>query len=143
MHSTGLFHLQVNIRPEHQIFDRELLGDLGWTTIYDHPLVFAARGANGPALWFESIAKDVPLDYDGPGVNHIAIGASSASDVDALTDWLAVRGIACMFGTPRHRPEFAGEPADYYQVMFESPDGILFEFVYNGPMNNVCPPTEV
>ena len=136
MQSTGLFHLQVNIRPEHQSFYRELFGELGWTTIYDHPLVFAARGANGPALWFESIAKDVPFDYDGPGVNHIAIGAASASDVDEFAGWLRDSGIACLFSTPRHRPEFADETTDYYQVMFESPDGILFEFIYNGPMSS-------
>jgi hypothetical protein len=33
-----------------------------------------------------------------------------------------------------HRPEFASsEAGTYYQVMFRSPDGILFELVYIGP----------
>ena len=39
-----------------------------------------------------------------------------------------------LFETPRHRPDFAhGEDTTYYQVMFESPDRILFEIVYTGP----------
>ncbi len=36
--------------------------------------------------------------------------------------------------TPRHRPEFSqGPDQTYYQVMFESPDRVLFEVVYTGP----------
>ena len=39
-----------------------------------------------------------------------------------------------LFETPRHRPEFAeSDGHTYYQVMFASPDGILFEIVYVGP----------
>lgn len=135
MGSTGLYHLQVNIRPENQAFYRELFGYFGWTTIYSHPVVFAARGANNASLWFESIARDVPYDYDGPGVNHIAVGAESVADVDAAAEWLTERGVALLFETPRHRPRFAAAGADYYQIMFESPDGILFEFVYTGPLH--------
>ena len=36
--------------------------------------------------------------------------------------------------TPRHRPEFSASEHDtYYQIMFESPDRVLFEVVYEGP----------
>jgi hypothetical protein len=38
-----------------------------------------------------------------------------------------------LFETPRHRPEFSSEDSTYYQIMFESPDRILLEFVYTGP----------
>ena len=38
-----------------------------------------------------------------------------------------------LFETPRYRPDFSSEPNTYYQIMFESPDRILFEIVYVGP----------
>jgi hypothetical protein len=48
--------------------------------------------------------------------------------------YLKQHGIKALFETPRHRPEFSGSEAEtYYQVMFESPDRILFEVVYTGP----------
>jgi hypothetical protein len=47
--------------------------------------------------------------------------------------WLKESGIPHLFETPRHRPEFSEGDNTYYQVMFESPDRILFEVVYTGP----------
>jgi len=65
-----------------------------------------------------------PNDYDGPGMNHLAIGAN----------YLTERRVALLFETPRHRPEFAeGEAQTYYQVMFASLDRIMLEVVYTGP----------
>lgn len=85
------------------------------------------------SLWFTAGAKAVSNDYDGPGVNHIALGAESQADVDAAAAFLAERGIERLFDTPKHRPEFSqNEDNTYYQVMFESPDRILFEIVYIG-----------
>ena len=78
-------------------------------------------------------AKAVGNDYDGPGMNHVAIAAASQADVDATVGYLHDRGIEVLFDTPRHRPEFSGEGTTYYQVMFESPDRVLFEVVYTGP----------
>ena len=67
-------------------------------------------------------------------MNHIAISAESVADVDSTVIYLQDRGVTTLFETPRHRPEFAQDPAaTYYQVMFESPDRILFEVVYTGP----------
>jgi hypothetical protein len=67
-------------------------------------------------------------------VNHIGIGAASVADVDAVAGYLASKGVAALFETPRHRPDFsASESETYYQVMFESPDRVLFEVVYTGP----------
>ena len=55
--------------------------------------------------------------------------------MDATAEYLTKLGIAALFETPRHRAEFsAGEGQTYYQVMFESPDRILFEVVYTGPV---------
>ena len=48
--------------------------------------------------------------------------------------YLQARGMALLFETPRHRPEFArDEQSTYYQVMFETPDRLLLEIVYIGP----------
>jgi hypothetical protein len=49
--------------------------------------------------------------------------------------YLTARGVAPLFNTPCHRPEFArDEQSTYYQVMFETPDRILIEIVYIGPL---------
>jgi catechol 2,3-dioxygenase-like lactoylglutathione lyase family enzyme len=69
-----------------------------------------------------------------PGLNHLGIAAESIADVDATVRYLEDRGIPALFETPRHRPDFSqDEKSTYYQVMFESPDRILFEVVYTGP----------
>ncbi|MFN0147374.1 MAG: hypothetical protein ACKVT1_12755, partial [Dehalococcoidia bacterium] len=86
------------------------------------------------SLWFVADASGAVNDYDGVGMNHLGIGAESIADVDAVVAWLGAKGMPALFETPRHRPEFAGGPDDtYYQVMFESPDRVLFEVVYTGP----------
>ena len=134
MRSTGLYHLQVNVTPEHAGFYRDLFAWLDWDVVFTHELAHGVRGPNGTYLWFESIATDAPIDRDGRGVNHIAIGAGSKEVVDELARWLVGRAIEPLFGTPQHRPEFAANiNGHYYQLMFESPDGILFEFVLTGP----------
>lgn len=133
MKSTGLYHLQVNVTPDHAGFYRDFFDWLGWDVVYTHDLAHGVRGPNGTYLWFESIASDAPNDRDGRGVNHIAIGATSIAAVDQAAAWLRDRGIEPLFETPRHRPEFAANiDAAYYQLMFESPDGLLFEFVWTG-----------
>jgi hypothetical protein len=131
---THLSHLQINVQPANLPFYRDLLTFLGWQALYDDQGMFGAGDKNGSSLWFIGEAKDVGNDYDGPGTNHIAIAPSTQADVDAVTAWLQERNVAPLFETPRHRPEFAqAEDQTYYQVMFESPDRVLFEVVYTGP----------
>ena len=131
---THLAHLQFNVRPANMPFYRELMAFLGWRTIYDGDGMLGVAGGHGESLWFLGQAKEVANDYDGPGMNHLGIGTASQADVDAMAAYLAERGVAALFETPRHRPEFSGsEEQTYYQVMFESPDRILFEVVYTGP----------
>jgi catechol 2,3-dioxygenase-like lactoylglutathione lyase family enzyme len=129
---TGLDHLQVNIRPENVAFYRELMTFLGWHDIFAGEGFFGMGGSTG-SLWFISQVKDVENDYDGPGVNHIGISAESEADVDAVIAYLRERGIEMLFETPRHRPIPGREGHTYYQVMFESPDRVLFEVQYSGP----------
>ena len=92
--------------------------------------------ANETSLWFGTSVRDVLNDYDGPGMNHLALEVPAQSDVDAAVGYLAERGVPALFGTPRHNAEFSSAERTYYQVMFESPDRILFEIVYMGPKAN-------
>jgi catechol 2,3-dioxygenase-like lactoylglutathione lyase family enzyme len=129
-----LSHLQVNVRQEHLPFYRDLFTFLQWQPIYsdEHGAAFNSEG--DVSLWFMAVAKTVAHDVDGPGVNHIGLAAESQAAVDATVTYLGERGVPCLFETPRHRPDFSHSERDtYYQVMFASPDGILFEHVYIGP----------
>jgi catechol 2,3-dioxygenase-like lactoylglutathione lyase family enzyme len=131
---TGLDHLQVNVRPENVAFYRDLMTFLGWHDIVAGEGFFGMGGAHG-SLWFVSNGvTDAANDYDGPGVNHIGIGAASVADVDAAIAYLQERNIEPLFETPRHRPIPGRDGHTYYQVMFESPDRVLFEVAYTGPM---------
>lgn len=87
----------------------------------------------GSSLWFCDPLKDLANDYDGIGMNHLGVSVEKQSDVDQAASFLSQHGIKTLFDTPRHRAEFSGPKSTYYQVMFESPDRILFEVVYTGP----------
>lgn len=131
---TTFGHLELHIAAANLPFYRDLFAFLGWGTIFATDEMLGTGDANGSSLWFVCHLKEgVNNDYDGPGVNHIAIKADSVADVDSTVTYLQDRGVAALFETPRHRPEFSQDPAStYYQVMFESPDRILFEVVYTG-----------
>ncbi|HEY3290252.1 MAG TPA: VOC family protein [Anaerolineae bacterium] len=131
---TDLSHLQINVRPENLGFYKDLMARLGWTTIHADNATIGVKGTDRNSLWFCAIAKKVNNDYDGPGMNHIGISAPAMADVDNVCEWLKEHDVAMLFSTPRHRPEFTGSADQtYYQVMFESPDRILWEVVYYGP----------
>jgi catechol 2,3-dioxygenase-like lactoylglutathione lyase family enzyme len=131
---TAFKHMQINVRPENLSFYRDLMAFLGWNSIYEGEGMLGVGDTRGGSLWYVGQVKDVSNDYDGPGMNHIGIGADSQAAVDAVAAYLTERGVQHLFETPRHRPEFsAGEDQTYYQVMFESPDRILYEVVYTGP----------
>lgn len=131
---TQLGHILFNVRPVNLPFYKDLMTFLGWQTIYDGEGMLGVIDKGGVSLWFAGQVKEVGNDYDGPGMNHFAIGAASTADVDAAAAYLSERDVALLFETPRHRPEFSqGDDQTYYQVMFESPDRLLLEVVYIGP----------
>jgi catechol 2,3-dioxygenase-like lactoylglutathione lyase family enzyme len=131
---TKLSHIQFNVRSDNLPFYKDLMAFLGWQSLYEDANMLGVAGQSSDSLWFVGAAKEVCNDYDGPGMNHLGIGAQSQADVDAVVAYLKDRGVAALFETPRHRPEFAeSEERTYYQVMFESPDRILWEVVYTGP----------
>ena len=121
------------VDPANSPFYKDLLGFLGWNVLYEDDAMLGMGASNEASLWFAGGANGAKNDYDGVGVNHIAIGAESVADVDAAAGHLKAKGVAALFETPRHRPDFASSPDEtYYQVMFESPDKVLFEIVYTG-----------
>lgn len=132
----GFSHIQFNIDPANIPFYRDMLTTLGWTPIHDSDGYLGVLGSNGESLWFGAGPnQDVPNDYDGIGANHISLAAESIADVDTFAAHLADQGVPALFETPRHRPDFAtGDDQTYYQVMFTSPDNILWEYVYIGPI---------
>jgi len=127
-------HLQINVDRDNLPFYQDLAGFLGFTTLYADDGMLGVAGANGESIWFVDQVNDVRNDHDGTGLNHLAFGAESQAEVDQAAAWLTEQGIEHLFETPRHRPEFShDESSTYYQVMFESPDRLLFEIVYTGP----------
>ena len=130
---TNISHLVFSVRTGNLAFYKDLMAFLGWKTIYADENMLGVNSTESASLWFAPQIKEVSNDYDGPGLNHIGIGVPSVADVDAVCAWLKERSIAALFETPRHRPDFSrDEQHTYYQVMFESPDRILWEVVYTG-----------
>ena len=128
---TKLGHIQFNVYPQNLGFYKELFAFLGWPTLEDTPSMLGVGRDVFNSLWFFGGANNSANDYDGPGMNHIGLLSQSQEDVDQVVEFLRERDIAPLFDTPRHRPEFSyDENHTYYQVMFESPDRILFEVVF-------------
>jgi len=130
---SSLGHLQINIHGGNRDFYKDLLEFLGWSVIMEEEESIGLGCEKGTSLWFGEGLKDIANDYDGRGMNHLAIAVEKQSDVDAAVDYLKKHHIQPLFETPRHRPEFSAPGNTYYQVMFETPDKLLFEVVYTGP----------
>lgn len=127
------YHIQFNIDYKNIQFYKELMAFLGWNTLYEGDDVLGVASGDRQSLWFLPAKKNEQTDYDKIGGNHISIRVENQKDVDEVTSYLKSKNVTPLFETPRHRSEFAAnEKETYYQVMFESPDKILFEVVYTG-----------
>ena len=135
MISSHIGHIVFQIYPGNMSFYKDLFSFLGWKLWAEDPDMLGMGNEHGESLWFGGPAKLVSNDYDGPGVNHLGIAVGQQADVNAVVAYLSEHGVAALFETPRHRPEFSAPGKTYYQVMFESPDRILFEVVYSGVMD--------
>lgn len=130
---SSLYHLQINIDFKNASFYRELFTFLGWTLIFEAENMMGFKSDKAGDIWFIDSQKKGHTDYDKFGMNHLSIRVGEQLNVDEVVSFLATKQIKALFETPRHRPEFsAGEDQTYYQVMFTSPDNILFEVVYVG-----------
>ena len=127
-------HLQFNIEPANRAFYKALLTLLGWEPWHEDDKMLGMGVEGKGSFWFAAAPGKKQTDYDQLGENHIGVRAEEQRDVDTVAKFLSGHGVTARFGTPRHRPEFAeGEGQTYYQVMFTSPDNLLFEVVYIGP----------
>lgn len=136
MEKSNFSHIVVWVDLKNLAFYKDLFTFLEWSVLYDDPSMLGVGDEQEGSLWFGAALKNGKNDYDNVGVNHIGIAVKHQSDVDATVAFLKKQGIAVLFDTPRHRPEFSGPESTYYQVMFESPDRLLFEVVYTGPKMN-------
>ena len=134
MIKSDIGHIVFNIDPGNMAFYKDLFQFLGWAIWYEDPNMLGMGVEHGGSLWFSGPAKAVKNDYDGPGVNHVGISVSVQTDIDEVVAYLKEHAVPALFETPRHRPDFSSPGQTYYQVMFESPDRILFEVVYTGPL---------
>ncbi|HEX7557488.1 MAG TPA: hypothetical protein VF338_12740 [Leptolinea sp.] len=132
MEKSNFSHIVAWVDLNNLEFYKDLFAFLEWAVLFDDPSMLGVGDTNSGSLWFGAAIKDHANDYDGVGVNHIGIAVKKQQDVDATVAYLKKLGIPALFETPRHRPEFSGPGSTYYQVMFESPDRLLFEVVYTG-----------
>lgn len=131
---SNVGHFQINVNPKNISFYKDLMNFLGWSVVYEDPGMVGVADDRGVSLWFTSPLKEGCNDYDQMGMNHIGISVPTQSDVDQVVNYLHDHAIPPLFDTPRHRPDFCPAPdRTYYQVMFETPDRILYEVVYTGP----------
>ncbi|HAF61899.1 MAG TPA: hypothetical protein DCK95_06190 [Anaerolineaceae bacterium] len=134
MEST-LGHLQINIDLNNLDFYRSLFSFLGWKQLCFDARMLGLGDGKGSSLWFTEPLVKTNNHYDGIGMNHLAVSVKSQEDVDRMATFLRDKKIELLFDTPRHRPEFCeNQQETYYQVMFLSPDNILLEVVYTGPL---------
>ena len=130
---THLGHQVFYTNPNNVSFYKDLFGFLGWTTTYDEGGIFGTTDGGACTLWFEGLANGAQNDYDGAGLNHLAVFTETQADVDTAATYLRGAGVELLFETPCDRPEHAdSDKHAYYSVMFESPDRILLEVVYTG-----------
>lgn len=134
MKST-FYHLQFNVDFSANFsFYKDLMKHLEWEVVFEGENMAGYKSVNNVDVWFiDSKSKD-KQNYDHIGANHFSIKVEKQSDVDELIKFLEEQSIETLFGTPKHRSDFASSEKDtYYQIMFETPDRILFEIVYVGP----------
>jgi len=132
--TAPLYHLQINVDfAKNASFYRNFMSLLGWHTIFESSEM-AGFGLEGSAsIWFVGNGATEAMNYDLKGVNHISFKVPKLEDVDKVIDFLTESGIQTLFDTPRHRPEFStSEKETYYQIIFETPDGLQVEVVYTG-----------
>ena len=107
---------------------------LNWKVIFENTDVAGFKTDQNGDVWFANAGHKPVSDYDNRGMNHIAIRTEQLADVETVAEFLKKKGVELLFGTPKHRPEFAAKETEtYYQIMFKSPDNLLFEVVFIGP----------
>ena len=133
--TSRLYHLQINVSSGERAgrFYRDLFRYLEWRVIHDEGGV-AAFSDGRVNIWL--MPTEVPFGgrgfhRKGTGLNHLAFQVERREDVDRFRDeFLAPRGLATLYGTPREFPEYA---PGYYAVFFEDADRLKLEVVHVPP----------
>lgn len=133
MISSYFYHAQLNIDFTNLDFYKGFMEFMGWSVIFEMDTVIGFKSNSTGDIWFVKTSLNETTNYDAKGTNHISFRVNNQSDIDVAKDYLESKEVKMLFDTPRHRPEFVSkENETYYQIMFETPDKLLFEIVYIG-----------
>ncbi len=128
-----LYHIQINIDFKNLNFYKKLFSFLNWSVIFETEDTLGFKSNMSGDIWFTDSSQKEQTNYDKIGMNHLSIRVGEQSDLDGCISYLKKEKIETLFDTPKHRSEFVdNQDETYYQVMFRSPDNILFELVYVG-----------
>ena len=125
----GLHHVEIYVSELERT--RELWGwllaELGFEAYQSWDSGFSWRADSCYLVFVQADASfcDIPFHRRRPGLNHVALWASSRAQVDVLTEALRARGHPPLY--PDRHPH-AGGP-DHYALFFEDPDRIKVEVV--------------
>ncbi len=131
---SHFYHIQINIDFAKNVkFYKDLMNELGWSIIFESDDLIGFKSSKNGDLWFVDSDKKESVDYDAVGINHLAIRVEKQKDIDQIVEFLKSKNITTLFGTPKHRADFAAnENETYYQIILETPDKIQVEIVYVG-----------
>ncbi len=123
----GLHHLEFYVADLERSarFWGDLLARFGYEPFqeWDEGISFRSSGV---AIALVAVpAGGEELDRRSAGLNHIAFGLATRSDVDALRAALSEAGVRLLYDD--RYPHAGGE--DHYAVFFEDPDGLKVEVV--------------
>jgi catechol 2,3-dioxygenase-like lactoylglutathione lyase family enzyme len=127
-------HVQFNVGdPDGSLpFYRDLFTFLGMKIIVEHPgeLIGASDGATNFYFYrTDEDKRDYVYNRDASGMNHLGLHVETNEDVDRfIEDFLKPHSLEPQWGTPRSRPDYGGQ---YYQVMFEDPEGLAIEVYHS------------
>jgi catechol 2,3-dioxygenase-like lactoylglutathione lyase family enzyme len=133
--TARLYHLQINVSSTERArsFYQDLFRYLEWRVIHDEDGVtaFSDGAVNVWLIPTEARFAGRGFHRKGTGLNHLAFRVERREDVDRFRDeFLAPRGVATLYDTPREFPEYA---PGYYAVFFEDADRLKLEVVHVPP----------
>lgn len=133
--TSRLYHLQINVSSAESArsFYRDLFRYLEWRVIHDEGGVtaFSDGSVNIWLIPTEGRFGGRGFHRKGTGLNHLAFRVERREDVDRFrSEFMAPRGMATLYGTPREFPEYA---PGYYAVFFEDADRLKLEVVHVPP----------
>ena len=128
---NGIAHIQLTVsRPEECLpFWEKLCGFLGMQTlIRNAETLYCIGGRTGILVRAAPEHKrDQRFDQWTAGLHHFCLRARSATDVDAVHEFIHAEPLVHVVHAPQDGPEFA---PGYYSLLFEDPDGIRVEVNY-------------